>query len=407
MAANNRQEALRQINRSDIFCTKEISSVSANNSFYERTNTPNFKNKSDIFNIDQSYSEHRNSCIKTSSVHNRSSVNLGNDKNDSYIIKKSKFSKTEYNPDKYYNNVSVYERKIREFYPDSDKYEDLNRSIQTARGTLKKEIFEDSMKKRSDLGDEGLTARERKFKQNNSSFSKEEVKKILSENKVNDLKSVSNSQVANGSSSLSIDKADSKTLKREFLKSNIFHDPGKKEIYEKFQKMENSVIIEKENRKNSTPPKTTIPLNPWQAKIDWINPKNELIFHNDYKEFNKDESCSPLLRKIKNLQNHADNQELNDFTINFVPNTQDPNEVIVCEDREQIKSSLQDKMESQLKVRRSLELSSIAQGKDFYKENMKLFNKIDRPVSSYEVKDIKDFENLKVKEVKNMFAKNG
>jgi hypothetical protein len=406
MAAYNRQEALRQSNRSDIFCTKGSGSGSLNNSFFERTTTSNFKNKSDIFNIDQSFSANRNSCIKTSSVHNRSSVFLGDEKNDSYIVKKTKFSNTEYNPDKYYNNITVYERKIREFYPDSDKYNELNRSVQTARGTLKKEIFEDSIKKRSDLGDQDLTARERKFKQNNSALSKEEVKKILSENKIDDLKTVSNSQVANGASNLSIDKADSKTKKREFLKSNIFHDPEKKEIYEKFEKMENSVVIEKENR-NMTPPKVTVPLNPWEAKIDWKNPKNELIFHNDYKEFNKDENCTPLLRKIKNLQDHSGNQELNEFTSKFVPNTQDPDQVIVSEDRQQIKNSLQDKMESQLKVRRSLELSSVAQGKDFYKDNMKLFNKVDRTVSAYEVKDVKDFENLKVKEITNMFAKNG
>ena len=144
-----------------------------------------------------------------------------------------------------------------------------------------------------------------------------------------------------------------------------------------------------------------MPFNPWNAKIDWKDDKNEILFH---KEYATEDNSSPLTRKIKNLQDHFEGPV---SETNFTPNTKNLTEEKVIEDKGEILNSFKENIKDESMIRKNMELSSINQGTEFYKSNAKYYSVLDRAVKKYEVNEIKYFENLKEKEIENLFRNKG
>lgn len=342
-----------------------------------------------------SYTERPDSFHK----HNRSDIFFANQEpkvnqtNDKYPLKKSTIHfgdyKPEpykkqrrnscYNPDVYYDKSSAFERKLKEFYPNHSIAID---SKQNTIGTLKTEFYNDE--KRAEFSEPQMSAKERKIRQYHTSRTKEEIQNILEESKVSKEPLLNSYNPSNSC----------KDNKVDHLKSNIFNDSEKIKIYKKF--LNNST-------KEKSPPKsesrTPIQNNPWKANIDWKDPKNEILFQKDYA---KDEESSPLQRKMKDLQTHLNEVQLDPNFDNLI----DKDHEMISKEREEIKESLRDSLNtSQLKLKKAYELSSVQQGQDFYKNNA--VKRKTRPVSCFEIKNVKDYDLFEVKKIENLFKNKG
>jgi hypothetical protein len=342
-------------------------------------------NKSDIFftSINKSQvvpSVNSQQRLKKSSIH------FGDDTGESFVVKRHR-NKTAYEPDKYYDQSSAFERKLKEFYPNNEI--NLTNTKINTHGTLTNELYNNS--KCSELSESEITAKERKYRQYFSK-SKEQIKSFIEEKRKSQEPKV---KIYDESKTSRDNKIDS-------LKSNIFNDTDKVKIYNKFPKS-----FTKEKSPPKTEAKSTVEHNPWIAKIDWKDPKNEILFHKDY--INKGEDNSPLRRKLKEMQDHFEGATINEkmAPINEA-HIKDPDiQEINCE-RNEIKESLKESLTdlSDIKLKKTLDLSSVQQGKEFYKD-IKVNRKKNRPVSCFEIKNIKDYDLLEVKTIENMFKNKG
>ena len=75
------------------------------------------------------------------------------------------------------------------------------------------------------------------------------------------------------------------------------------------------------------------------------------------------------------------------------------------EDIQIIKSTFKKYTRNDMDLRKSMDMSSVMQGKEFYEKVLKI-DKVDRPVKNYKA-DIDNVENLNLKELERSFAKKG
>ena len=318
----------------------------------------------------------------------KSNIVFGTDSADSHIVKRQR-TKSTYDPEMYFDHSTAFERKIKEFYPNQKDWESVMKSKTNTCGTLSNEFYKSN--KIEDSAEPHISAKERKIRQYFPLKTKEEIQNFMRQS----------DQAEQEYKNFAPNKS-SKENKVDSLKSNIFHDQEKIEVYRQFKN---------ENVKEKSPPKqdtnkSYIPHSPWKAKMDWKDPKNEILFHKDYEKANE-ENSSPLKRKIKDLQDHF---EGNKFDIGQPElNLKDVNAEQINTERDKIKNCLKECMTecNNLKVKKIYELSSVRQGKDFYQENTKLYQKKTRPVSCFTIKNVQDYDQLKVTEIENLFKNKG
>jgi hypothetical protein len=320
----------------------------------------------------------------------KSNIHFGDTPAEEFSVKKNKTSNRDYNPDSYYKMESAYGRKFKEFYStenDKPPVDNVNNTI----GILNKKLEEECKAKKEVFSNPALSAKDRKYHEIYSTLSMDGIKKITN--------SINKEEMTINDKRLGVGEYDAqkdpKVNRVEFLKSNIFHDEHKKEIYQKY-----IGNFEEEKPTPKEPVKVTLPKNNWKAKIDWKDSNNELIFHSEYD--NKAESAQE--RKKNDLKDHFA-PERNNLEAPVKPS----NDEIVSHEKEEIKNFMRDnnnpKDEAQLK--KKIELSSVIQGKDFYNNLAKCAGKSTRDVSSYVVNNISDFDNLPVKEIESLFRSKG
>jgi hypothetical protein len=307
------------------------------------------------------------------------------------VVKKDK-TKHVHNPDPYFKQETAFTRKIKEFYPgEYEKFKDLADSNKITHGTIENEDKKQSENRMKEFSNPSLTARERKIIANNSSVNPVEAKNLaqsLQNNKSGKEKVFNNHNAMEN--------------KVNEMKSNIFYDPTREQVYQNF-KPSKKQKEEEEKKPEQRPAK--IPKTNWKTNMDWIEAKNEILNYNE----DSNKNSSAFERKIKNLQgnmqenNNKDNEKKFEPVPNPIENKRQDNNA-----RHDINSTLKDAVgHDEHRLKKNVELSSVQQGSEFYKNNAKFMKNIDRPVKSYEIKDIPNFENLKVDEIESIFRKKG
>lgn len=385
---------VKHYNQSDIFC------VNVNKENYSTTPVKsqkykNLHNKSNIvFGAKDDTDIQRNTSKGKVNPRTKSSIHFGDTPSEEFAVKKNKTSGKDYKPDQYYKTESAFQRKLKEFYPEKD-YDELASVQPVSTGTLSKE-FETKNKRLLDGPDANISAKERKFRQYYNTLTKEEISKHVHE-------------VRDDGESGPAFKDDPKSTKTEFLKSNIFNDPEKKVLYEKYSKEKHSTSNKTEDEagiagkdrspNNQDKIRKNVPKNNWKAKIDWKDANNELIFNKEYEQ--TDPNFNAHQRMVKNQQDHFSPDK------HYTPPSKLEIDDPVSEDKNQIKNCITEVATDELKVKKNMELSSVLQGSDFYKSAVKYGNTPNRQVSNFEIKIIKDFESLRVKDIEAMFKTKG
>ena len=93
-------------------------------------------NAKKISHIFDSYSDKKDDRARVNQNFNKSSVFLGGDYNESYTIKKKANPNADYNPNAYFKDCSAYQRKVKEFYPDSEKYGSSSAELNPGRESM-------------------------------------------------------------------------------------------------------------------------------------------------------------------------------------------------------------------------------------------------------------------------------
>lgn len=385
-----KHESFHKHKETDIFFTNSSDA-------YQKKSVSNFYKKTNIFNINDD-NKYNHQEPKTNPYHKKTDIFFS----AMSKVVSSQFSESDHkyykesgnkNFNPHFKESTAFERKLKEFWPEVEEKNKMKSDL----GAFNKETFEESNRRRGELANPDLSAKERKILSNNNYMTARDVKNMTSGNSNSGNKASVESYM--GGRNYNPEK-DTKSNKVEFLKSNIFNDPEKTEIYQKFEnfKIEDAPVIKEEH-------KSTVPFNPWNAKLDWKDGKNEILFNKDY-EGEIPEDSSALKRKIQNLQDHFDGPT-NKKTCDYEPDTKDHVQEKIISDKEEILRSFKANIKEDNLIRKNMELSSISQGSEFYTTNSKLYSKLDRPVRKFEVNEIKDFENLKVKEIENMFRNKG
>jgi hypothetical protein len=407
--SNQAALAARNQNKSDIFFTQSNSSQTArpvrenlkSNVFAPEPNvayTPQIKktrdeDKSNIFNnsyVNESYNRQ-----STNFKANKTNIVFGDA--EPVVVKKDK-TKVVHNPDPYFNHDTAASRRLKEFYGDKDyeKFKDVTQNVNRTLGAFNKETYSENQNRMKEFSNPNLTARERKLLDNHTALAPEEVKGLLQQKTSN-----------NNLDDKNFNNNDALVSKVNEMKSNIFYDPQKEQVYKKFKPSKKQEKPEEE-KKTEQPRHSKFAKNLWNANIDWKDSKNEILFSNNEESNN----TSAFERKIKSLQGNlseTNNQNKKNGEPKFeaVPNPIDGiREEKVS--RSDIKSSLKEAIgNDNIRLKKNMELSSVHQGSDFYQNNAKFMKNVDRTVKSYEIKDIPNFENLKVDEIESIFRKKG
>jgi hypothetical protein len=397
-------QAARNQFKSDIFFTqgnashnpRPVKEFLKSNVFSPETNvpyTPQIKRtrdqaESDIFN-----SSHANE-INTRQTKNfnakKTNIVFGNA--EPVVVKKDK-TKHVHNPDPYYKQESAANRRLKEFYGENDyhKFKDVNNDHERTLGTMNKEAYSDNQKRLKEFANPNLTARERKMLANHSYLAPEEAKDLVKQ-----------SSSYKNSDSKNFNNDNSLVSKVTEMKSNIFYDPKKEEVYQNFKPSKKQEQPEEEKKQQPTVSKFS--KNIWMNNNDNKDSNNEILSSNN--EISK--NVSSFERKIKSLQGNLSEKPKNEGNkFEPVPNPIERNrEELVS--RRDINSTLMEAIgNDDFRLKKNLELSSVHQGSDFYQNNAKYMKNVDVTVKAYEIKDIPDFENLKVNEIESVFRKKG
>jgi hypothetical protein len=373
-------------------------------------------NSSDIFNTggNSSSFQQQKSIRSEKSIDSRPSLNTGNRvlNQDIQVTQvpstqarlKSANSQSNFNPK--FTEENAYKRKLKEFYNTDSAYtQELIKgesSLQSTKGVLQREALLNNPKivKRDEIDLVGLSNKERQLQQLHPTLSKEEISSIALE--CNMKKGQQPFYLKNSSGSRSFSELqNSKMIKHENLKSNIFNDPNRK--------VPDVIVKNKENTNSTLETNDDFPFgkstpirnkqkNKWNTQLDWKNSNTELIFNN------KNTTKSPNEMKYKNLiGNLEENKEVLNFQYQSSPTKNKGNEYPI----ENAKDKLEQKFgHNSTKVKKNFELSSSLHDKNFYSESLKVTAK-DRPVSQFEINNMKDYDNFNMNELKSMFAKNG
>jgi hypothetical protein len=316
---------------------------------------------------------------------NISTLNFGNDSHESFKVKKSQPER--YDPGQHFAKETAFHRKLKEFCATDnlEKHENLSKSVANTTGVWSREAKESNADKLNEYADPNLTARERKVLQYNpKSVTKENVKEVLQKPEDDGMNQ-------------RYPAKNHKEHKINDLKSNIFSDPERANL-------NRSVCFNENHGLNLDPPKVKpkiiVPLNKWQANIDWKDAKNELIFYKENTDHDK--NLTPYQRNLIAMTDHFDTGMKVDHS-----NLPERKEVIVDDPKGEVINAFREHEQDESKIKKGMELSSAIQGKTFYEKNLRLKQQQQRPVSSYQVNNIKDFENLNVKEVESMFKQKG
>jgi len=342
---------------------------------------------SDIFNT--SYANEINT--RQSKNFNAKKTNIVFGDAEPVVVKKDK-TKPAHNPDPYYKQESAANRRLKEFYGENDyqKFKDVDNDHDRTLGTMNKEANSDNQKRLKEFSNPSLTARERKMLANHSSLAPEKVKDLVKQ-------SIS----YKNSDSKNFNNDNSLVSKVNEMKSNIFYDPQKEVVYQNFKPSKKQEQPEEE--KKQQPNVSKFSKNLWNDN-DNKDSKNEISSSNNENTKN----VSSFERKIKSLQgNISEKKQYEGNKFEPVPNPIEKNrEELVS--RRDINSTLREAIgNDDFRLKKNLELSSVHQGSDFYQNNAKYMKNVDVSVKSYEIKDIPNFENLKVNEIESVFRKKG
>lgn len=402
-------QAMRNQNRSDIFFTggntttqpvsrpvreNLKSNVYSNESFAAGTPSgvrdKREHQKSDILNSTTGNEGFHRHTLSTKA--NKTNIVFGDA--EPVIVKKDK-TKYIHNPDPYFKQETAFTRKLKEFYPgeEFEKFKDLTENTKITHGTIQKENIKVNETRMKDFSNPILTARERKIIANSTSINQEESKNLAQS-------ALNNKNLDNKDFS----KENALENKMNEMKSNIFYDPKKEEVYKNFKPSKKQQKEEEEKKPEQ--PRAIIPRNNMKTNLDWRDSRNEILYYNE--DSNKNHSA--FERKIKNLQGNMTESkidQINEKKFESIPNPIEENRH-EKNDRKDINSTLKEAVgNDELRLKKNMEMSSVNQGSDFYKNNAKFMKNIDRPVKSYEIKDIPNFENLKVDEIESIFRKKG
>lgn len=323
---------------------------------------------------------------------------FGTDDNSEFIVHKQK--NTNYNPNKYFNEPTAYERKIHQLYGHDGVKLNENESKPKHRKSSSIGTIEHENRINNPPTKECVNAKERKFQTfyNNNNLGETNYSKpepFLNNNSTGSKYDSNKPGVYNHV---------------EYLKSNIFNDPDK-ENTNNTMFAEKAPIVKKVDEENE---KQKIIINRkknlWKnqdeacfTNLDWRNEKLDKYFK---QPLDKDVDVNAKERKMNQI-NGTDFQKGNDINNN---NNKDDNDLQMRKDLEFIMHSNYPK-ENEAQIKKRLENVSSFQGKEFIAENQKYRNvngnEIDRKIVNYELKNFKDLNQVNVSEIEKMFLRKG
>lgn len=297
---------------------------------------------------------------------------LGNEDTSSFNVKREQ--KKEYDPNKYYKESTAYERRLRQFYGDDEKYQ--TKAIKSSIGVLDTELNAQDNKKFT----EG-NARERNF---HMLYNSNGTSKHMQTTKPKAVMSKCSTEAHYTAGK------DGKYNHVESLKSNIFFD----EDCEKRNKEIFAVKASEPKEERETPTKNNKKKaeNVFYAKMDWKDPMTSLMYRN------KD-----------NINDTAHDRKLNDLfgskDSNSKPLRKEEQDALRRSELERNYQS-EHPQEKESKIKKQMEsVSNIQDNKELY-DPIKL-KKAERLCQNYEVTNFTHYNDVNIKKIEQMFKSKG
>jgi hypothetical protein len=313
------------------------------------------------------------------------------------IVKKDK-SKADYDPNPYYTKTSAASRKLRELYGEetlkTHKLTAENHKRTT--GTLARENLLNNTNRSNHIANPLLSAKQRKLLADQSSVEIKEAKGMT--NQLNYAKTF-NEKIPQ--SSLPQEK------RLNDMRSNIFYDPNRGNIYEAFSPKRKQDVVKEEKEEKKVPPKVSkFSKNIWKPVEEWEEGSNQ----NSSNKNNEAKPVSSLGTKLKNLEGNINISEKN---VNVIKKTDQVNITTrgVKKEEESIRNDLRSSLKENLKIdnaklKKQVELSSANQGFEFNQKTTKPVKNSDLSFQTFEIKDVPNV-SAKIRDIELIFKKKG
>ena len=365
--------------------------------FSPQINRRSDKLHSDIFN----FSNTNHASPKPAKTVKKVATNifLGDAKPE--IVKKDK-SKVAYDPAPYFSKATAASRRLIELYGEktlkTHKITVENNMKQT-RGTLEREKVLNDPNRGKQVANPLLTARQRKLLAHQSSLEVKEAKGITN-------------QLNNAKINEKIPQSSHPQEKRlNDMRSNIFHDPNKGNIYEAFSPRRKQDLIKdekEEKEEKKVPPKVSkFSKNIWKPVEEREEDSNQNLSNKN----NEAKITSSLGTNLKHLEGNI--TTLSEKNVNVIKKTDQvaiPAKNVKKEE-ESIKNDLRSNLKETLKIdnaklKKKLDLSSTNQGSEFYQKNAKPVKNSDLSFQKFEIKDVPNI-STNIREIELIFRKKG
>jgi hypothetical protein len=313
------------------------------------------------------------------------------------IVKKDK-SKADYDPSNYYTKTSAASRKFKELYGEetlkTHKLTAENHKRTT--GTLARENLLNDTNRSNHIANPLLSAMKRKSLADQSSVAIQEAKGMT--NQLNNAKTV-DEKIPQSS------RPQEKRL--DDLRSNIFYDPNRGNIYETFSPKRKQDVVKEEKEEKKVPPRVSkISKNICKPVEEWEEGSNQYYSNKN----NEAKPVSSLGTKLKHLEGNINISEKN---VNVIQKTDQANITTrgVKKEEESIRNDLRSSLKENLKIdnaklKKQVELSAANQGSEFYQKTTKPVKNSDLSFQTFEIKDVPNISS-KIRDIELIFKKKG